>query len=266
MDENTAADYLARIGAAPVAEPDVSTLRELCALHVATVPFENLDIHLGNRIVLAEEALVAKIVHRRRGGFCYELNGLFAELLTTLGYRVTRLAASVFEDGILGPPLDHLALRVDLAEPWLVDVGFGRHAVYPLRLSSLDDQPDPEGVFRIQPVGDFGDVDVLHDGEPVYRLENRPRPLADFGPMCWYQQTSPDSGFTKRLACSIRQPDGRVTLSGTRLIRTTADRRVEQELTESATMAAYRDIFGFELDRLPVLSDVDTAAGRSCSG
>jgi N-hydroxyarylamine O-acetyltransferase len=84
--------------------------------------------------------------------------------------------------------------------------------------------------------------------------------------MCWYQQMSPDSGFTKRLACSIRQPDGRVTLSGTRLIRTTADGRVEQELTESATMAAYRDIFGFELDRLPVLSDVDTAAGRSCSG
>jgi N-hydroxyarylamine O-acetyltransferase len=262
MDENTAAAYLARIGARPGA-PDLSALRELCALHVATVPFENLDIHLGNRIVLTEDALVAKIVHRRRGGFCYELNGLFAELLTTLGYRVTRLAASVFEDGVLGPPLDHLALRVDLAQPWLVDVGFGRHAVYPLRLASLDDQPDPEGVFRIRPVGDFGDVDVLHDGEPVYRLENRPRPLADFGPMCWYQQTSPDSGFTKRSTCSIRQPDGRVTLSGRRLIRTTADGRVEQELTESATMAAYRDIFGFELDRLP---DVDPAAGRSCSG
>jgi N-hydroxyarylamine O-acetyltransferase len=275
MDKTTATAYLARIGVRPGAAPDVTTLRELCALHLATVPFENLDIHLGKRITLAEDALVAKIVHRRRGGFCYELNGLFAELLTTLGYRVTRLAATVFEGGtVLGPPLDHLALRVDLAEPWLVDVGFGRHTVYPLRLTDPGDQIDPEGAFRVQPVGEFGDVDVLHDGTPVYRVENRPRSLADFEPMCWYQQTSPDSGFTRRLTCSVLRPEGRVTLSGRRLIRTTAAGRVEEELTEAAAMAAYRDVFGFELDRLPVLSSTDLAvdspadfgAGRSCSG
>ncbi|HEX5405901.1 MAG TPA: arylamine N-acetyltransferase [Pseudonocardiaceae bacterium] len=256
MDKTTAAAYLARIGAQPdaVLTPDAATLRDLCVQHIRTVPFENLDIHLGARITLTEEALVAKIVNRRRGGFCYELNGLFAALLTTLGYQVTVLSARVFDDDdAVGPPLDHMALRVDLARPWLVDVGFGRHAVHPLRLDEPGDQHDPGGVFALRPTGEFGDVDVLRDGAPVYRLEDRPRSLADFEAMCWYQQTSPDSTFTKQVICSVLRPEGRVTLSGLRLIRTTPDGRVEKHLTEAAALAAYRDIFGLTLDRLPVL-------------
>lgn len=252
MDQSTVTAYLTRIGAAP-ARPSRAALAELSARHQATVPFENLSIHLGEPISLAPDELVDKIVRRRRGGYCYELNGLFAELLTALGYPVTRLSARVYgKTGRLGPPYDHLALRVDLEQPLLVDVGFGRHAEYPLLLEERGEQTDPDGVFRLRPA-EFGDLDVVRDGEPAYRVENRPRELTEFAAMSWYQQTSPDSAFTKKPTCSLPRPGGgRITLSDRTLIRTAPDgERTEEQLDESAALAAYRDVFGFELDRLP---------------
>lgn len=254
VDDETVAAYLTRIGAARQA-PSESALRALSERHLLSVPFENLSIHLDEPIELTTEALTDKIIRRRRGGFCYELNGLFAQLLTALGYDVTFLSARVFSDeGKLGAPYAHLALRVDLARPWLVDVGFGRHAVYPLRMDEHVEQADPAGVFRLREA-DFGDLDVLHDGTPSYRVETRPRELADFHAMCWYTRTSPDSGFTNRITCSLqREGGGRVTLSGLRLIRTTAQGRSEEDLSESEALAVYRDVFGFELDRLPAVS------------
>src|SRR5439155_12459989 len=113
------------------------------------VPFENLSIHLGEPIVLDEAELLDKLVRRRRGGFCYELNGAFAALLAALGFEVTLLAARVYGGGVLSPPFDHLALPVDAPGPWLVDVGFGRHSHYPLRLDTAAEQVDPDGVFQV---------------------------------------------------------------------------------------------------------------------
>src|SRR5690349_2377671 len=116
--------YLSRIGMPEeLAPPSAELLRELHIRHLESVPFENLSIHLDEPIRLDEDALLDKIVRRRRGGFCYELNGVFAALLEALGFRVTRHAARVFSgDGQLGIPFDHLALIVDLDEEWLVDV------------------------------------------------------------------------------------------------------------------------------------------------
>jgi N-hydroxyarylamine O-acetyltransferase len=89
--------------------------------HLLAVPFENLSIHLGELIVLDQAGLVTKVARMHRGGFCYELNGAFAALLTALGFRVSLLSARVFGAGKRpGPPFDHMTLRVDLAEPWLV--------------------------------------------------------------------------------------------------------------------------------------------------
>src|SRR5437763_12528188 len=118
--------YLARIGAARPEAPTAKALAELHERHVLAVPFENLSVHWREPIVLEDDALVDKIARRRRGGFCYELNGAFAALLRALGFPVTLLAGKVYGDGEFGPPFDHLALRVDLGEPWLADVGFGR--------------------------------------------------------------------------------------------------------------------------------------------
>lgn len=250
-------DYLARIGAPRPASADLEALRDLQSAHLLAVPFENLSIHLGEPIVLEQEDLVAKVTRRRRGGFCYELNGAFAALLTGLGFRVSLLSARVFgPGGQPGPPHDHMTLRVDLEEPWLVDVGFGRFARQPLRLGFGGDQADPGGTFRVvgSPSGP-GDFDVFHDGVPAYRVDPRPYALADFAPTCWWHQTFPGSHFRQSLTCSICTRSGRVTLSGDRLIVTEDGDREERTLaTDQEILAAYRHYFGIALDRVPVVS------------
>ena len=245
--------YLARIGAARPARVDATALRELQVRHLLAVPFENLSIHLGEPIVLEPGALWDKLLRRRRGGFCYELNGAFSELLSALGFEVTLLAARVFGDDGLGPPFDHLALRVDAGGdgPWLADVGFGRHSSYPLRLDTAAEQADPGGTFRVAETAD-GDLDVIRDGQPQYRVEPRPRSLGDFEPTCWWQQTSPKSHFTRSLVCSLLTEHGRITLSDRTLIRTTGEQRDERTLTGDAeVLDAYRSYFGIVLDRVP---------------
>jgi N-hydroxyarylamine O-acetyltransferase len=253
VNPDEATSYLARIGVCGPVAPTLETLAELQAAHLLTVPFENLDIHLGVPIALSEPALYDKIVRRRRGGFCYELNGLFAALLRHLGYGVTLLAARVHGARGLGPPYDHLALRVDLDQPWLVDVGFGRFNRHPLRLDSRAEQADPHGTFLVRDA-DLGDLDVWHDGEPGYRMETRARELIDFAATCWYQQTSPASHFTRSLVCTLATVDGQVTLAGRKMIDTAGETRAERELDSGEeVLHTYRTVFGIELDREPVV-------------
>lgn len=254
MDQETALAYLDRIGVAAPAASDAAGLRALHLAHQMAVPFENLSIHLAEPISLDEDDLVDKIVRRRRGGFCYELNGAFALLLEALGARVSRVAAGVYGEAGLSPPFDHLALVVHPADgsgPWLADVGFGSHSDYPLLLDARDDQEDPAGRFRLAGAG-AGDIDVLKDGQPQYRLETRERTLADCVPTCWWQQTSPRSHFTRSTICSRRTQDGRVSISGRTLIRTRGGTRTEQQIdTDDALLAAYRDHFGVVLSQVP---------------
>ena len=254
MDDKLLNEYLLRIGVERSGPADAPALGALHRAHQMTVPFENLSIHLAEPISLSADDLIDKVVVRRRGGFCYELNGAFALLLEALGFQVRRVAARVHGDGGLGPPFDHLALVVHPADdsgPWLADVGFGSHATFPLLLESRQDQRDPAGRFLLADAED-GDVDVLKDGEPQYRLERRERVLGDFVPTCWWQQTSPRSHFTQGLICSLLTDNGRVSLSGRTLIRTTGGARTEDQLpTDDSVLAAYREHFGVELDRVP---------------
>lgn len=254
MEHATVVAYLNRVGLdAPVAG-DAAGLHALHRAHQLTVPFENLSIHLGEPISLAEPDLLGKIVHGHRGGFCYELNGAFALLLEALGAQVSRVGARVYGDAGLGPPFDHLALVVratDGSGPWLADVGFGSHSDFPLRLDAREDQDDPAGVFRLADA-DTGDIDVFKDGRPQYRLEVRERSLADFIPTCWWQQTSPLSHFTQSTICSRLTPQGRVSVSGRTLIQTRGQARTEHQLeSDDEVLAAYRDHFGIALTRVP---------------
>ncbi|MEN3356604.1 MAG: N-hydroxyarylamine O-acetyltransferase [Mycobacteriales bacterium] len=276
MDSAGVRAYLARIGIAGPVAPTAAALRELQRRHVLTVPFENLDIHLGNPIVLAEPELLSKVVERRRGGFCYELNGVFGALLAALGYHVTLLAARVGADR-LGIPYDHLALLVRTPEPgpdagpWLVDVGFGRFSRHPLRLDARGGQADPVGRFEVRPaaadadLGDWGDLEVCQDGVTQYRLELRPRRLGDFEAGCWWHQTSPTSHFTTSLTCSLPTAEGQLTLAGRRLIETAGEARTERDLgTDAEVLAAYRDRFGIELAEVPAVGrhPAPATAGR----
>ena len=184
MDHETVVAYLDRLGVTTPAVSDAAGLRTLHRAHQLTVPFENLSIHLAEPISLDEPDLIDKIVRRRRGGFCYELNGAFALLLEALGAQVSRVGARVYGEAGLSPPLDHLALIVRPADgtgPWLADVGFGSHSDYPLLLETRDDQDDPAGRFRLADASQ-GDIDVLKDGKPQYRIETRERSLAELRP------------------------------------------------------------------------------------
>jgi N-hydroxyarylamine O-acetyltransferase len=245
----------------------IEVLRDLHLRHLRTVPFENLSIHLGEEIVLEEERLLDKVVGARRGGFCYELNGVFGMLLTALGFDVTLLAGRVHgEEGRLGIPYDHLALRVRTVDggEWLADVGFGAHSHYPLAFSEREEQEDPGGVFRIVEAGPdaagagAADLDVAVNGTPQYRLDPRPRVLGDFVAGAWWHRTSPLSHFTRSLVCSrLTEAGGRITLSG-RIFRTTAadGTREERELSsEEEVLAVYRERFGIELDSVPTVRD-----------
>lgn len=244
--------YLARIHDDGPRTPDAETLRRLHVAHLRAVPFENLSIHWGEPIVLDDEALFEKIVTRRRGGFCYELNGLFAALLRELGFPVAMLSAGVARpDGSFSPEFDHMALRVDLDEPWLADVGFGDSFREPLRLDSCEDQVEGRQAFRIDE-GEDGRRILAQRGEdgewkPVYRFSPRAYAYADYADMCRFHQTSPDSHFTRNRICSLATPDGRLTLSGTRLITTRNGEREERDLADDEEYAgALRDHFGIE--------------------
>ncbi|RKP48214.1 arylamine N-acetyltransferase family protein [Trinickia fusca] len=229
--------YLARINFHSTPEPNKSGLSALQYAHMLSVPFENLDVHLGRKIVLDEAQLFDKIVERRRGGFCYELNSLFASLLTQLGFQVTLIAAQVFQDdGTIGPPFDHLALLVAVGnEQYLVDVGFGDSSTMPLRLSERGEQASGRGVYQI--CADTNGLTLMkrtaaepHSMQPLYRFSTTPRQLAEFNEMCIYHQTSERSHFTKKEICSRVTPSGRITISGTQLIETTGESRQVTEL------------------------------------
>ncbi|MBG0855327.1 arylamine N-acetyltransferase [Streptomyces spinoverrucosus] len=263
--------YLRRLGVPHPAWPTIDVLRELQLHHLRSIPFENLSIHLGEAIVLEEKRLLDKVVGARRGGFCYELNGAFGALLVALGYDVSLLAARVYgEGGRPGIPYDHMALRVRTVDAgeWLADVGFGAFSHFPLAFEERREQVDPGGVFRIAeagpdaagmrgaPAAGAPDLDVIRDGRPAYRLEQRPRVLADFVTGAWWHSTSPESHFGQSLVCSrITEDGGRITLSGRRLKTTGADgTRDERELgTDEEVLEVYRERFGIELDRVPVV-------------
>lgn len=245
--------YLARLGFVAPPSTTIEGLRALHTAHLERVPFENLDIHLGKEIVLEPEALVAKIVDRRRGGFCYELNGAFAALLDALGFEVTMLAARVHGADGLGPPYDHMCLRVELEEPWLVDVGFGDNFRLPLRLDSRDPQADVAGTYRIVAANDT-ELDLLRDDQPQYRFDLIRRDLADYDETCRYHQTSPESHFTHNTVCSLATPTGRVTIRSRTLIVTDDGQREERTLDDGELLDTYRQRFGIELDHLPPTS------------
>jgi N-hydroxyarylamine O-acetyltransferase len=242
------AAYLERMEYHGPVTPTAETLRRLHVAHMMAVPFENLSIHAGEPIVLEDEALFEKIVNRRRGGFCYELNGLFAWLLRSLGFRVTMLAAEVANArGEWGPPFDHMTLLVTLEERWLADVGFGDSFLEPLRLEPHTEQAQGPRAYRLDPQdGRLVVMRRLDDApwKPQYRFDLTSYEFADYEEMCRYHQTSPDSHFTRSRICSMATADGRVTISGQRLILTTDEWRREWELSSEADYrTALRDRF-----------------------
>jgi N-hydroxyarylamine O-acetyltransferase len=246
------AAYLKRINHAGPVAPTAETLRQLQVAHLLAVPFENLSIHWGEPIVLDDEALFDKIVRRRRGGFCYELNGLFAALLRDLGFEVVMLAGGVMGPrGEFAPEFDHMVLMVTLSERWLVDVGFGDCFREPLLLDERAEHVQGQRSYQIEKIADgrllLMRCDESGEWKAQYRFGLTPHVYADYAGMCHYHQTSPESFFTQRRLCSLATKDGRVTLSEMRLIITNKSGREEKELaTEEEYAEALHEHFGIE--------------------
>ena len=225
--------YLRRIGYHGPRDPSADTLCNLHRQHLYTVPFENLDIALGIPIRLELDALFDKIVVRRRGGFCYELNGLFCQLLKELGFRVEMLSARVRNtDGNFGREFDHMLLKVTLGESWIADVGFGDSSLDPVLMRPAEAQGGAPAFVVVPANGALDLVRRQSDGShvPEYRFTDTPRQMTDFAEMCVFHQTSPESHFTQKGVCTKALPNGRMTISGGRLIETRDGVRRESTL------------------------------------
>ena len=249
--------YLERIGYKGAWEASLGTLHELHVAHLYAVPFENLSVALKEPIRLDREGLFEKIVARRRGGFCYELNGLFGALLEAAGFEVSYLSAvGINPDGSLSPEFDHLTLRVSIPgqvkSSWLADVGWGDSFVEPLQLNLEAEQPQGLRAYRLEMDGIYRILwQRNYDGtwERQYRFTLQPRSFpVDFQPMCQYHQTSPDSPFTRERLCTLATPEGRISLMEGRLLLTRDGVRSERPVAEEARGRALRERFGVELD------------------
>ena len=223
MNQTQVQAYLKRINYQGNIGATLKTLSQLQYSHLLSVPFENLDIHTNRVIELNTSRFYEKVVQNNRGGFCYELNGLYNELLLSLGFKTKMISARVYSDskGYYNPEFDHLAIIVQIDEhAYLTDVGFGEFAFSPVLLDLDATHEDERGTFKFTKEGE--DLWVISKKVeqrwvPEYRFALKERQLSDFNERCFFQQTSPESHFTQNRICSIPLQNGRKTISGNML-------------------------------------------------
>lgn len=221
--------YFDRIHYTGNTAPTIKNLRAIHRAHLMTIPFENLNIHIPKPIILDKNLLFEKIITENRGGFCFEQNGLFYEILTQLGYDVQRLEANVYHDaGDYGVPMNHMCLLVTIdGVRYLADVGFGASFIEPLQIDTATIQEQSVGHFRIEIDGDTGYYHSQGIGadkmDISYRFFFTPHALADYETACHYMQTSPKTHFTQKRVCSRWSEQGRITLTDNKLIMTAWD-------------------------------------------
>lgn len=246
------AAYLGRIGYTGPTEPTVDALRGLVAAHNRSIPFENLDPLLGIPVAdLSAEALTDKLVHRRRGGYCYEQNGLMGYALAELGFEVERLAGRVVWMSSTEelPAQTHEALSVRVPGddgPWLVDVGFGGQTLSsPIRLETGSVQRTRHEPYRLRDHldGYVLEAQIRGDWQPLYVFDTRPRPQIDLEVGSWYVSTYPKSGFVVGLSVALVTDDARWNLRG----RNLAIHRAEG--TERIRFATAADVLDVLTDR-----------------
>ncbi len=211
--------YLQRIQLAGPVQQTLEGLTQLQKRHVTRIPFENLDILRGIPISLQTDALFDKLVNRQRGGVCYELNGLFSELLRRTGFDAHLVAATVNRgDGQWGTEGSHATNLVHLEErQYLVDVGFGGNSPRRPVPMTGEEIRDADGFYRIRPYPELRNEYVLEKKEDrdwtiLYRFSPEPKPLADFSRVCDVTQYAPESPFNKVHFLMKVTDNGRITL------------------------------------------------------
>lgn len=243
--------YFDRIDYRGAAEPNLQVLRDLMTAHTRSIPFENLDPLMGVPVDdLSPEALTDKLVHRRRGGYCYEQNGLMGYVLAEIGFRVRRLAGRVVwmlpPDAPLGAQT-HTVLAVTFPGSqgsYLVDVGFGGQTLTsPIRFETGNAQQTTHEPYRLNDRGDGLVLQALVRDEwrPLYVFGTHTVPQVDLAVGSWYVSTHPASIFVTGLTAALTTEDARYNLAGRNLSIHRADGSEKIRLDDAAAVV---DVLG----------------------
>ncbi len=232
-------------------DPSLRTLRSLQLAFLLRVPFENLDIFLGREILLSSHAVFEKIVNRKRGGVCYELNILFFNLLTALGFSVDYISARMVKKAGIGPEYDHMVLIVRLDHEYLVDVGHGHFCREPLRIDGGNTAFAGRYEYRVDHYGKDYAMYSRHKDVPWslrFIFSRAPRHCSEFEAMNRFHQTSPDSSFTRRRLVALATDDGHMSAIDQRLVIISRKEKQRVELdSEEAYRACLKQYFGIEI-------------------
>ncbi|WP_423606336.1 arylamine N-acetyltransferase family protein [Sphingomonas sp. MS122] len=253
--------YFARIGWTGPVAADRATLDAIAAHHPAAIPFENLDPYLDRPVDLAPEALMAKLVHGGRGGYCFEQNGLLRRVLEAIGFAVTPLSGRVVwnMDPETVTARTHMVLRVDLPDgPVLIDSGFGS-AVPTGALDLIPDieQPTPHEPFRFVRNGEEwrAQIRIGSEWRTTYRFDLSPQQEIDYLVANWYTSTHPSSHFRHGLTLARPLAGRRISLRGNELALRALDGPSERrDLTDAEEIAAVIEgDFGIRIPDRPAL-------------
>ena len=243
--------YLARIGYRGALAPTLDGLAALQAAHIAAIPFESIDALTGAGVDIGAAAVEAKLIGQRRGGYCFEQNGLFLRALRAIGFDAEGLIGRVrwmLPDNAPPTPRSHMVVRVKIdGRDWLTDVGFG--ATVPPQPLAMDDeapQPTRHESYRIVRHGTEWQVAALIESEwrTLYRIEDAPPPTIDYEVGNWYTSAHPDSHFRHQLIAARTSAEARYGLRDNRLTTRLADGRIDRRyLTADEIERVLAEIF-----------------------
>ena len=249
--------YFARIGYAGPRTADLATLAAIILHHAASIPFEAIDVLLGKGLDVAPEAIFDKLVRRKRGGYCFEQNGLLLAVLTTLGFDASpRLARVLWMRPAGAPPLKatHMALIVRLdGRDYLADAGFGNGTpTAPLAFDTSEPQATPLETFRLRstPVGHVLEMRMGENWAPVYEILAEPPRPEDLADANFFTSTHPESRFRRDLMLARATVEARFLLLGNRLMIRPAHGSAEVRTLDGpeALTETIETVFGLEID------------------
>ncbi|HEY0622753.1 arylamine N-acetyltransferase [Sphingomonas sp.] len=250
------AAYCARVGYSGDLAVSADMLRALQAAHIAAIPFEAIDVLVGDGVSLDPAVIEDKLVHRRRGGYCYEQNGLFSRALEYIGFAVEPRIARVLWGGVGDDqfqPRTHMVLLVEAAgEQWLVDVGFGSAVpTAPLRWTSEIAQDTRLGQYRLMPTSFGRRLELETDGgwRALYEVLLEVPQREDFEVSNWFTSTHPQSPFRRNLIVARATRDERIILSGSELtFRSVGHDTRKEKLDLAGLEIALREFFGLSVE------------------
>lgn len=263
--------YFKRIGYSGETQPNLDTLRALHLRHTETIPFENLNPLLGWPVRLDIESLQQKLVHAKRGGYCYEQNLLFKTVLESMGFRALGLAARVRWNTAPGVtlPRTHMLIHVDLdGSRYIADVGFGGLTLtWPLRLEAHIEQPTPHGLFRLVTEGDelILQARLSGDWKTLYGFTLQEQLLPDYEMANWYVSCHPESRFVTRLLAARPAADRRYALMNNEFATHFLDGRTERQVLRNAS--ELREVLEERIGvNLPSAPELDAVLERLVGG